>query len=65
MLEGVEDCGAVFVGEVEFAGGVWGEVVGYYAVDFGAKGLDCDWIMSVGLGISKGGNEQDCHFSPI
>lgn len=42
VLEGVEDAGAGFVGEVEFAGGVGGEVVRYYAVDLGAVGLDGD-----------------------
>ena len=34
VLEGVEDGGAVAVGEVEFSGGVGGEVVGDDAVDF-------------------------------
>lgn len=33
MLEGMEDGSTGFVGEVEFAGGVGGDVVGYNPVD--------------------------------
>lgn len=42
VLEGMEDGGAGFVGEVQLAGGVGGEIMGDDAVDFGAMGLDSD-----------------------
>lgn len=47
VLEGVETIGAVFVGEVEFAGGGEGEVVAHNAVDLLSHGLDCDYGLSV------------------
>lgn len=68
MLEGVEDGGAGFVGEVELAGGVGGDVVGYYAVDFGAERLDCDLINFVSLDWfwrwDAESRVHDCHLSP-
>ena len=45
MLERMEDRGPSAVGEVEFAGGGGGEVVWYDAIDFGAEGLDCDFLL--------------------
>ena len=70
VLEGVEDGGAGFVGEVEFAGGVGGDVVGYYAVDLGAVGLDCDLLLLVMVGLkeielrNRIMSVHDCHLSP-
>lgn len=42
VLEGMEDCGAGLVGEIEFTRGIWGDVVRDDSVNFGAEGLDGD-----------------------
>ena len=75
VLEGVEHGGAVSVGEVEFAGGGGRKVVGDYAGDFGAEGLNCDYSIvsgasytrgeiEIGMGDGSRGGIQDCHFNP-
>lgn len=48
VLQSVEDGGAGLVGEIELARGVGSEIMGNYAVDFGAVRLDGDWRSCVG-----------------
>lgn len=42
ILEGVENGSTVAVGKIQFARGVGSEIRGYYAIDLGAKRLNCD-----------------------
>jgi hypothetical protein len=68
VLEGVDDVGAVFVGEIQFSWGGVGDVVAEDLVAFVAARLDGDCRVELMLRQHKGsgadGDTHGCHFRP-